>query len=90
MFMKKIAWGKSYTLYNYAPYTEVKEASLMEQPPNIKLLHFHLQHTSLHYFPLVFAHMNVNSDTHVMTFFGNKHYGPVLQAKGAGVAYSSR
>jgi len=37
MFMKKITLGKSYTLYNFAPYTEITQVSLMEQPPNIKL-----------------------------------------------------
>jgi len=69
--------GKSYTLYNSAPYTEVIQVSLMEQPPNIKLIHLQFQHASLHYFPLVSAHMNVDSDNHVMTFCSNKHNGLV-------------
>lgn len=77
MFMKKITMGKSYTPYNSAPYTEVTQVSLMKQPPNIKLLHLQFQHSSLHYFPLVSAHMNVDSDNHVMTFCSNKHIGLV-------------
>lgn len=77
MFMKKITLGKSYTLYNSVPYTEVTQVSLMEQPPNIKLLHLQFQHTSLHYFPLVSAHMTVDSDNHVMAFCSNKHNGLV-------------
>ena len=77
MFMKKITLGKSYTLYNFAPYTEVTQVSLMEQQPNIKLLHLQFQLTSLHYFPLVSAEMNVDSDNHVMTFCSNKHNGLV-------------
>jgi hypothetical protein len=73
--MKKITLGKSYTVYNSAPHTEVTQVPCMEQPPNNKLrvLHLHLQHTSLHYIPLVSAHMNADSDNHVMTFFSNKH-----------------
>jgi len=73
MFMKKITLGKCYTLYNSAPYPEVTQVSLMEQPPNIKLLHSQFQHTSLNYFPLVSAPMNVDSDKRVMTFCSNKH-----------------
>jgi hypothetical protein len=77
MFKKKITLGKSYTLYNSAPYTEVTQVSLMEQPPNIKLLHLQFQNTFLHSFPLVSAHMNVGSDNHVMTLCSNKHNGLV-------------
>jgi len=73
MFMKKITLGKSYTLYNSAPYTEVTQVSLLQQPPNTKLLRLQFQHTSLHYFPLVSSHMNVDSDNHVMTYCSNKH-----------------
>jgi len=63
-------------MYNSAPYTEVTQVSLIE-PSNIKLLHLQFQYTSLHYFPLVSAHMNVDSDKHVMTFCSNKHNGLV-------------
>lgn len=77
IFMKKITLGKSYTMYNSAPYTEVTQVSLMEQSLNIKLLNLQFQHTSLHYFPLVSAHMNADSDKHVMTFCSNKHNGLV-------------
>ena len=77
MFMKKITLGKSYGMYNSAPNNEVIQVALMEQPPNIKLLHLHLQHSSLHYFPLFSAHLNVGSDNHMMTFFSSKRNGLV-------------
>ena len=77
MFMKKITLGKSYGMYNSAPNNEVIQVALMEQPPNIKLLHLHLQHSSLHYFPLFSAHLNAGSDNHMMTFFSSKRNGLV-------------
>lgn len=80
VLMKKITLGKSYALYNSAPCTEVTQVPCKEQPPN-KLLHLHLQHTSLHYITLVSAHMNVDSDNHVM-IFSYKHNGLVTICQG--------
>lgn len=57
----------------------------MEQPPTI------LWHPSLYYSPSVTVHIYVDSDKHVTTFFGNKHYGQVkIGQRDWRVAYNSR